>query len=310
MIYAAVTCYPLIYSYLYPMLKRLAIFFVAVILAGCGPRLVYPHLDWLIPWYVSDFISLDSDQKTMLEIRLSKLLDWHCRTQLPAYANTLRAMGQDLADSSRPVTVGTLQTYNARLMALWKELIRQVAPDITAILATSTDEQIDELFANLENQNHKLKREYVDLPPEALSRNRQKRMLKHLTYWISKPNTDQIQVVAEWNFQLLPIGVDLLRNREIVQAEARRLLGHRHDDPGFQAAMQDLIINPERLRSAEYQRKIDVNTDVTINYLVNLIRMLTGPQRSHLLDRIESLAEDFDTLSCDPHEVPKPSENE
>ena len=49
------------------MIKRTAIFLIAVVIAGCGPRLVYPHLDWLIPWYVSDYISLDSDQKNMLE---------------------------------------------------------------------------------------------------------------------------------------------------------------------------------------------------------------------------------------------------
>ncbi len=292
------------------MYKRIAIFLLAVLLSGCGPRIVYPHLDWLIPWYVSDYISLDSDQKTMLDTRLSKVLDWHCRTQLPAYASALREMGQDLTDSSRPVTDVTLQTYNSRFMALWKELIQQVAPDITAILATSTDEQIDELFENLEEQNQKFKEKYVDLPPEELSRNRQKRMLKHIKYWISKPNQDQIGQVEEWNSQLTPIGVEWLENRQTVQAEGRRLLSNRYDDPGFQSAMQDLIINPEKLRSIEFQRKIDGNTDVTISYLAKLIRMLTEDQRAYLQDRVESLAADFDALSCDPQKVPKPSYNQ
>ena len=289
------------------MCKRIAIFLLAVFLSGCGPRLVYPHLDWLIPWYVSDYISLDSDQKSMLEDRLAKQLDWHCRTQLPAYASTLRSLGQDLTDISRPATVVTLQTYNARFLALWKELIQRVAPDITAILATSTDVQIDELFENLEKQNQKFKEKYIDLPPEELSRNRQKRMLKHIKYWISKPNPGQILVVEEWNSQLTPIGVEWLENRETAQSEARRLLSGRHDDPGFQVVMQDLIINPEKLRSVEFQRKIDGNTDATINHLVKLIRLLTEDQRAYLQDRAESLAADFDALSCDPKQVPKPA---
>ena len=289
------------------MLKRLAILLIAVVLAGCGPRTVYPHLDWLIPWYVSDYISLDSDQKTMLEERLAKQLDWHCRTQLPAYANTLRALGNDLTDSSRPVTVATLQDYHDRFMALWKELIQQVAPDITAILATATDEQIDELFENLAEQNHKFKKKYIDLPSEELSQNRQKRMLKHIKYWISKPNQDQARMVEEWNSQLTPIGVEWLENRQTVQAEGRRLLSGRHDDPGFQVAMQELIINPDRWRSEEYQRKIDNNTQITISYLAKLIQMMTEDQRSYLQDRVESLAADFDALSCDPKQVPKPT---
>jgi hypothetical protein len=249
------------------MKNRALILLLAIVLAGCGPRLVYSHLDWLIPWYVSDYISLDSDQKNMLEKRVLKLLDWHCRTQLPAYATTLRALGRDLANISQPVDAATFQVYSTRLMALWKELLQQIGPDITAILATATDAQIDELFDNLDKQNQK------------------------------------------FSSQLVPIAGDWIQNREIVQAEARRLLAHRHNNAGFRSAMQELIVNPESMRTAEYQRKIGINTAVTINLLFQLNQLLTEKQRSYLLDRIESLAADFDTLSCDPETLPKPNFN-
>ncbi|MGB5746214.1 MAG: DUF6279 family lipoprotein [Desulfobacterales bacterium] len=287
------------------MKNRAAIILLVVVLAGCGPRLVYQHLDWLIPWYVSDYISLDSDQKNMLEARLSKLLDWHCRTQLPAYATMLRALGQDLAASSPPVDAAALQVYTTRLITLWKELLYQIGPDIAAILATATDTQIDELFNNLEKQNQKFKKEYVDLPPDELILNREKRMVKRTKYWISKLNPQQKQAVSDWNLQLTPIAEDWLQNREIIQAEARSLLVQRHDNPGFRDAIQELIINPESMRTPEYQRKIDFNTAVTIRYMVRLNKLLTEKQRSYLLDQIESLAADFDTLSCDPATLPK-----
>ena len=288
------------------MKKRAAILLLAIVLAGCGPRLVYPQLDWPIPWYVSDYISLDSDQKNMLEKRLLKLLDWHCRTQLPAYATTLRALGRDLANSSEPVDAATLKTYNTRLMALWKALLQKIGPDITAILATATDAQIDELFHNLDKQNQKFKKEYVDLPYDELIQNRAERMVKRTKYWISKLNPEQKQAVSDWSSQLVPIAGDWIQNREMAQAEARSLLAHRHDNPGFRAAMQELIVNPESMRTAEYQRKIDINTAITIKLLVQLNQLLTEKQRSYLLDRIESLAADFDTLSCDPETLPKP----
>jgi len=288
------------------MKNRAAILLLAIVLAGCGPRLVYPHLDWLIPWYVSDYISLDSDQKNMLDARLLKVIDWHCRTQLPAYATTLRALGRDLANRFQPVDAAALQAYNGRLMALWKELLQQIGPDITAILATATDAQVDELFDNLEKQNHKFKKKYVDLPPDELIQNREERMVKRTEYWISKLNPEQKQAVSDWSLQLAPIAVDWLRNREIVQAEARRQLAHRHDNPGFQDAMRELIINPDSMRNAEFQRKIDINTAVTINILAQLNQLLTEKQRSYLLNRIESLAADFDILSCDPATLPKP----
>ncbi len=291
------------------MKNRALILLLAIFLAGCGPRLVYSHLDWLIPWYVSDYISLDSDQKNMLEKRLLKLLDWHCRTQLPAYATTLRALGRDLANSSEPVDAATLKTYNTRLMALWKALLQKIGPDITAILATATDAQIDELFHNLDKQNQKFKKEYVDLPPDELIQNREERMVKRTKYWISKLNPEQKQAVSDWSLQLTPIAVDWIQNRERIQSEARRLLGQRRDNPEFRTAIQKLILHPENVRSAEYQRKIDINTTATIKLLAQLIQLLTEKQRSYLLDRIESLAADFDTLSCDPETLPKPNFN-
>jgi len=247
----------------------------------------------------------------MLGDRLSKLLDWHCRTQLPAYATTLRELRQDLARHSGQLNPAMLQAYSARLTVLWKELLQQIGPDITAILATATDAQIEEIFVNLEKQNQKFKKEYVDLPPDELVQNRAERMVKRAKYLISKLNAEQKQAVTDWSSQLTPIAEDWLQNRRVVQAEARRLIASRHTDPGFKAAMQEFIINPERMRSADYQRKIDINTTVTINFLVKLDRLLTTEQRSYLLDRLDSLAADFDALarSCNPATTPKPEFN-
>jgi hypothetical protein len=284
------------------MIKHTGFLLLAILLAGCGPRLLYPHLDWLIPWYVSDYISLDSDQKNMLEARVSKLLDWHCRTQLPAYAATLRELGRDLADSRQPVDAVTLQAYHNRLIALWKGLLQQIGPDIAEIMATASDAQIDELYHNLAKQNQKFKREYVDLPPDELIQNREERMVKRTKYWISKLTPEQQQTIADWSLQITPIAADWLQNRQKLQSEARRLLTHRHENPAFRDLMQELITNPEGMQTDYLRRKIDINTALTIKLLIRLNQLLTEIQRAELLDQIESLAADFDTLSCDPRQ--------
>ena len=292
------------------IMKKLAtVIIIALSLTACGTRLVYHHLDWLIPWYVSDYISLDRDQKNMLEKRLSILLDWHCRTQLPAYAVTLPALGRDLADSADPVDLATLQAYYTRILALWQELLQQISPDITDILSLASDDQISELFDNLAEQNQTFRKKYVDLPPDELIQHRQQRMVKRLKYWLSDLNPEQKQAILDWSMKLTPIADQWVQNREMIQAEARRLLDRRGSNPGFRSGMQALIMHPENMRSAEYQRKIDINTGITLKLLEQLDQMLTEDQRSHLLDRIESLAGDFDTLSCDPETLPQPKFN-
>lgn len=277
-----------------------------IVLTGCGPRLIYPHLEWLIPWYVSDYISLDDTQKNMLQKRLLKQLDWHCRTQLPAYAESLRAIGRDFADAEQPINYAKIQFHINKLMELYKGLLKQIGPDIHAILITASDAQIAELFDNLKKQNQEFKAEYVNLPIPQLNENRQKRSIKRLKYWISNLTAGQKEAISAWSSQLVPTSKDWLQNREILQTEARRLLSQRGSSPELSATLLELIVNSDQMRTAAYQAKIDANIDMTIQFIIRLDRLITPQQRSYLLKRIESLAADFDKLSCDPKDVPRP----
>ena len=286
------------------MKKILIILYATAVLVGCGPRMIYPHLEWLVPWYVSDYISLDQSQKNMLQNRLLKQLDWHCRTQLPMYAEVLRSIAKDFADPQLSVDYSKIQAYNSRLMKLWKELMKQIGPDIVDILATATDEQINELFDNLAKQNQEFQEKYVDPSPSKLIDDRRKRMIKRIKYWISDLTPDQKALVSDWSAQLIPIAEDWLLHREYVQLEARKLLGQRNE-PEFRAALLDLIVNSESLQTTAYQKKIDANIDTSIKYVIQMNQTLSRRQRSYLLNRIESLATDFDKLSCDPKEIPR-----
>ena len=290
---------------IYRTKKTFLLILTIFILVSCGPRLVYPHLNWLIPWYISDYISLDSSQKNMLQKRLLKQLDWHCRTQLPAYAELLRSIGRDFANADQALTYSKIQFYHKKLEKLWKELMTQIGPDLNDIISTASDAQIAELFDNLSAQNQEFKEKYVDPPIQQLNEKRRKRVIDRLGDWISDLTTEQKTAVATWSGQLLPLAEDWLENREKIQAEARRLLSQRNNTPEFRAKLLQLIVNPEQMRSPSYQAKIDINTDITYKFILQLNRMLTSRQRSYLLKRIESLAADFDKLSCDPKEIPK-----
>ena len=138
------------------MKKYFAVLILTAAVVSCGPRILYPHLGWLISWYISDYISLDDRQKNMLEERLLKQLDWHCRTQLTIYAATLRAIGRDFTNDNQPIDYSKMQFYDQRLRKLWQKLLLRIAPDVTDILLTASDDQITELFDNLKKRTESL----------------------------------------------------------------------------------------------------------------------------------------------------------
>jgi len=284
------------------MKKLISILICLLLVVGCGPGFVYPHLDWLVPWHVDDYISLNSDQSSMLKSRLMQQLDWHCRTQLAVYAESLRDLTADFENSNPPVTYAVLQSHYDRLMEHWKDLMRQIAPDVSDILLTATDEQIRELFSNLEKQNRELKIQYLDPAPDELLESRQKRMIKRLEYWISSLTTEQKQAVKDWSHRLQPITAEWLHHRERFQAEIRRLLKQRGDATDFEEKFSEMLVYPERSRPPEYQEKIEYNTAVTLNFIVSIDRLLTPDQRKKLVRRLNDLAADFERLSCGPEE--------
>ena len=59
------------------MKRKSLIVLTVILLSGCGPRFYYNQLDWLIPSFLSDYISLNSEQKSLLKAQLQKQIEWH-----------------------------------------------------------------------------------------------------------------------------------------------------------------------------------------------------------------------------------------
>jgi disulfide oxidoreductase YuzD len=262
--------------------------------------MTYPNLDWLIPWYVGDYISLNQEQRRFLDKRLIRALNWHCHTQLPAYSRTLKDLASDLDDPHLPLSVERLHAYADQLNDLWREIKIQIGPEMADILATASSGQIDELFENVEQRNNTFQAEYVDIPLDQLEQKRRKKMIKRIKRWFSEITPLQKQAVVDWSAEIRPLAEDGLDHRQRVTAELRNLLARRQDDPDFKGAFVDLLVNIDRRRSANYQNNIDVNTDLTLMLLVKIERMLTPTQRSYLLGRINALSADIEKLDCDP----------
>jgi len=280
-----------------------------LVAAGCGPRWIYPQLGWLIPFYVDDYISLSREQSSSLEKRLLRVLDWHCRTQLPVYAQSLRDLAKDLEDPRHPIRYERLQYYSNRFIAHWRELSKQIGPEMADILTTASDEQLAELFQNIEKRNKKFKSTYVDIPLEHLEEKRKERLTKDIKKGISRLTAEQEQAVSDWSDQIVPLAADGLMYREKVLTEFQNLLTKRRQATDFKQTFVALLVNFDQLRTRDYQQKIDFNTDLTLKLFIKIDRSLTATQRTYLLKRIRSMAADFDKLSCDPVQV-KSTRNE
>ena len=58
-------------------IQFLLLLFCLFLGTACSNKFFYNQLDWLIPWYVDDYVDLTLVQKENLDKQVEMLLQWH-----------------------------------------------------------------------------------------------------------------------------------------------------------------------------------------------------------------------------------------
>ncbi|MFN2348743.1 MAG: DUF6279 family lipoprotein [Thioalkalivibrio sp.] len=279
------------------ILRLLVVLVLMLGLSGCTVRFVYNQLDWLAPWHLRGYVSLDEAQRPLLEQRLATRLDWHCSTQIPRYADWLRGFEAQLA--SGDVSLENFHAHARQAEGFWRDLVSHLPADTSELLASASDEQIHELFDNLDDLIADNRKDFVDKPAEALQQERAERMERRLRRWLGRLNTAQQARLEAWSVGLAPFGEHWLENRARWQRDLREALeGLRHDPSALEARLEDLLVYPERGWSEVYQTRLAFNREQTLALLADLYRLSSERQKERLINRVGSLARDFERLSC------------
>lgn len=267
----------------------------ALLIGACGVKFYYRQLDWIVPWYLEDYITLNHRQNVMLERQLNEILDWHCASQLPEYAAWLRRINEDTADG---LTAEEVEAHYLQLDTFWTALMQALSPDVAEILASATDEQIEELYAVLKKEHEEKVRRHYDSTPEERTERSVNNMRKRLKPWIGELTDGQMDELREWSRTLEPIGERWLQLREAWQNEFLEATAGRDDEAAFAAKVHSLLVDPQSRWDEAYLKKIETNKQRTFAMLARLHAMLTPEQKEHMKLFAVGMSRDFDDLSC------------
>ena len=255
---------------------------------------MYSQLSWLIPWYLKDYVSFTDDQSAFLEQRLRTQLRWHRNTQLPVYVKWLRQMRLDVHDG---LTRDELNYHSERFEDYWKKLLRQILPDAGMLLSMISDEQIAQLFANIEEKNQEYAEDYIKLSDTELRTKRAERVREHLERWLDELSPQQIAAVTDWSQRFEPNSAETLSYRRQWQAQLRRIMAERHDTNRFQSALGEHLLNPKKSQSVFLQQRRTRNRETFFDLLLRIDALMTVRQRNYLMAKIDDLANDFEALA-------------
>ncbi|MDX9884721.1 DUF6279 family lipoprotein [Thauera sp.] len=277
---------------------RVALVLLCAALAagGCSLRLAYSQLDWLVPWYLRDYVTLDAGQRSALDARLAVRLDWHCRAHVPEYAVSLREAQALLRRDT--VDAAELAPFLARGEAWWAEVLAALEPDARVMLAGLANEQIDELRQAFARGAQEARAEFLGGNDAAQEAARIKRMEKRLQRWFGRMTPAQRERIAAWSAELSPTTAAWLEQRMRWQGALLDALQVRTDDAAFAARIAPLFAPQQARWPAAYREGVARNRALTLALLADVFNMAPEHQRQRLNRELDGLAAQFESLAC------------
>lgn len=268
----------------------------ALAVGGCSLRFAYSQLDWLVPWYVRDYVTLDAGQRSALDTRLAARLDWHCRAHVPEYAATVREAQALLARET--VEGAELAPFLARGEAWWNEVLAQLEPDARVLLAGLANAQVDELRQAFERGEREARAEFLGGTEAAQHAGRIKRMESRLQRWFGRMTPAQRERIAAWSAELSPTTAAWLAQRTRWQSALLDALQVRADDAAFAARIAPLFASQQGHWPPAYRDGVARNRALTLALLADVFNLAPPAQRQHLDRELDALAVQFESLAC------------
>jgi predicted translin family RNA/ssDNA-binding protein len=273
---------------------RLVVAVVAVVAGGaaCSLDLAYRHADWLIVWQVDHYLDLTSEQKAALGRSLKPFLSRHRAEALPVYEAFL---GDVRTRVSGGLNREDLDWIFARYQALRAELLDPLVGDGAVLLTSVHEKQIAHLERALRKDGRKAER-VLKLGREERLAKRAAAAIELAEDWLGSLTTQQKQGLTDMSLALPDLqGAWQAYQREAQSGLLQALREHAPTEV-LASRLRDWLVFPEHRVPADFQHAVTVMRGGIKEIVIELNRLATPGQRTHLLAKLQSLIDTIHDL--------------
>ncbi len=251
---------------------------------------IYNRLDFLVPWYVDDYVELNRAQEDQLDALLVTFLAWHRREELPRYIDLLDAAEAALDNA---LTLSELQLLMAEVEVAGDRLQRHMMDWVLPLGESLSDEQVAELIDNLHESQADYAEEYLERDEDEYLEDGIDGMEERCEEYLGRLSREQRVMIAEGMAQRYRFDSLWLDERA---AWIERLSVILAREPGWQARVRDSLEQRWELASPDYQRVYEHNAGVIQALTVAVINSRSERQDRHLRDKLDDLRSDVRKL--------------
>lgn len=271
---------------------RLVLLLLLCGLASCSSTtFFYNRLDFIVPWYVEDYVNLDRMQEAFLEEQLEPFLTWHRREELPRYAETLEFFEAAVGDA---LEKEELEAIQKDFEAAYRRLEARGLEWMLALGGELTDAQMKEFLDNLEERQEEFEEEYLERDAEEFVEDNYDNLKDNLEDYLGRLSEEQKAIVERAAWELVRADFAWLDEQSRWLAQMRELLKR---EPGWEAKLKEAVAAREKNFTPEYAEAIEHNTQVLYRALSEVLNKRTEKQDKVLRKKLAELREDLLALS-------------
>lgn len=278
-------------------MKKGLLIAIIIFLGGCSTKFTYNNLDWMIHWYIDDYVSLSDNQEARFDEYFANWQSWHRNEELTKYIVHLKALRSDL--QGEKLSAVQIETHLLDSRQHWERLRDHVSPELAALAADLTDKQVDELFAELAEENDEIREsleKFSEKSPQEQNEQRLEDIEDGVSDFIGRLNDQQKAIIKRYAGEFSSTRSLWLTYREEFQQAARTLIDERSANPDFAADFVSLMTHPDKFRSEAYLQLQGQNTRIYSKMAEELFYTLDKKQKRKLISKIDDMIEDFEYL--------------
>ena len=282
------------------MKKWCFIIVMGLLLVGCSSRFAYNNINWLVYWYLDDYVELNDAQEDVFDSNLAGWLRWHKSEELDRYITHLETLKKDI--KAKALTEERVLWHLEQATQHWERMREELSPQLAEFALLLDDEQVISLFAALEEDNQEEEEElneFRDLPEEERAEKRLEDIRSEIEENIGNLTDEQEKIIEAHSPLFLSTRADWLAYRRNIQNSARRLFVTRDSNAQFEQDLLALMLNPDDYRSEKYRINREANTQNYAQLIAQIAATLTPEQREKLIDEVDDLLSDLSALKKD-----------
>ena len=275
-------------------MRRLAVLMICLLgLVGCSNRLGYRFADTFIEWRLADYVTLSGQFEDEVSATIDTLHRWHAQTQLPRYRDTLAELKHLIITNE--LTEDDVYRYSDVIYGWWQAVRIEIEPYAVHYLPQLSDKQREQLLQKLNDDISERREEIAETDYAEVLKRSQKRMENSLSDWIGRLEPAQTRYLNRWLEQRQDLRWQWLDYQQIWLDEFTEVVT-TSDQDAFAQRLQQLILQPEQLRPADFQVSIDQGCEATLQMIFSIYQSLTPKQRHRLVRTIDGYIGDLDSL--------------